>query len=329
LIATLSWLWERLIEPVDRHLQEKIKLTSGAPVVLLPPGLLGLLPLHAAGPGSDGRHFCDHWTVSYAPSVQTLLICRQRLEQRRGAPLKLLAVIDPLGDLPGAAQEGFMLQQWFACADQLILRREQARLAPVLESLPAATHFHASAHGQHDPLEPTESRLVLADEPLRLELLRNTRLDASRLVFLSACESRLAGVRQLPEEFIGLPEGFVQVGAACVVGSLWPIRDDAAYLLASAFYERHLDEHGHERLPPLVALHGAQNWLRNLTFRDLKQLFRVCRRPDGEVVLLQPVKSSAQTKSDPGDAIELLLGPDDEFPYAAPEFWAAFTGTGL
>ena len=50
-------------------------------VVLLAPGLLGLLPLHAAGPGADGRQFGEHWTVSYAPSVRALLTCRQRVHR--------------------------------------------------------------------------------------------------------------------------------------------------------------------------------------------------------------------------------------------------------
>jgi hypothetical protein len=60
LSVTMAWLWERLLAPVHSHLPDVAKLERDAPVVLLPPGLLGMLPLHAAGPGSDGRMFGDH-----------------------------------------------------------------------------------------------------------------------------------------------------------------------------------------------------------------------------------------------------------------------------
>ena len=79
--ATLAWLWERLLEPLHQYLRDQARLAADAPVVLLAPGLLGLLPLHAAGPGADGRQFGEHWTVSYAPSVRALLTCRQRVHR--------------------------------------------------------------------------------------------------------------------------------------------------------------------------------------------------------------------------------------------------------
>ena len=79
---------------------------------------------------------------------------------------------------------------------------DKATLAAVTERLPAATCFHASTHGHHHPIQPTRSGLKLADGELALEDLRHARLKEARLVFLSACESGLAGVHKLPEEFI-------------------------------------------------------------------------------------------------------------------------------
>jgi CHAT domain len=63
------------------------------------------------------------------------------------------------------------------------------------------------------PAALAEGELTMADGELTLEDLRHARLEAARLVFLSACESGLAGVRKLPEEFIGLPAGVVGRGS--------------------------------------------------------------------------------------------------------------------
>lgn len=76
-------------------------------------------------------------------------------------------------------------------------------------------------------------------------------------MFLSARESGLSGVRQLPEEFIGLAAGVHPGGAACVLGSLWPINDGAAFLLSGKVYEIHLDEQSRERCSPVETLAEA------------------------------------------------------------------------
>ena len=166
-------------------------------------------------------------------------------------------------------------------------------------------------------------------------MLHGTKLAAARLVFLSACASGLAGVRQLPQEFIGLPAGFVQAGAACVIASLWPIGDIAALLLASQFYKFHLHPDGRERMAPAAALRAAQGWLRRLSFGQLRQMFPVREEPNGKVLLLQsgwrmtPVGVDQQAGSYANEhAVYLPLGPDGDCPYADPEHWAAFTATG-
>ena len=337
LTATQAWLWERLLAPVHAHL-EKAELSEKAPVVLLAPGLLGLLPLHAAGPAPDGPYFCDYWTVSYAPSIRALLTCRQRVEQRQHLPVKLLAVIDPPSDEPmllGAQQEEPMLRRCFAHGEREILWREQATLAAVLTHLPTATYFHASTHGRHDPMQPRQSQLHLADTPLRLEMLHETRLEAARLVFLSTCESGLSGVRKLPEEFIGLPAGFIQAGAACVLGSLWPINDGTAFLLAGKFYERHLDEQGRELRSPAGALADAQDWLRKVTYGELKRMFPVQTGQHGSSILLSSTRMfsagidvDGTIVSEHKNVIHLPLGDDDDRPFVAPTHWAAFTVMG-
>ena len=334
LTGTLAWLWERLLAPIHGHLRDVTRLASNAPVVLLPPGLLGLLPLHAAGPGPDGRYFGDHWTVSYTPSVRSLLTCQERRDARASQPARLLAAIDPDGSLSGARAEGPMLRERFAAPgrEPVVLTGEEATIVRILGALADATVFHASTHGTHDPWEPARSGVLLSDGALELDMLRHARLDAMRLVFLSACESGLAGVRKLPEEFIGLPTGLVEAGAAAVVGSLWPIGDTSAFLLARRFYDLMFDATGEERLAPATALREACAWLRGVTFGELKQEFPIAHLPAGPVLVLRSARmmpgALEPDRPAPPEAPHLPLGLDDECPFAHPTHWAAFTTTG-
>jgi CHAT domain-containing protein len=61
-----------------------------------------------------------------------------------------------------------------------------------------------------------------------------------RLVVLSACETGLYGIDRDPDEFIGLPGTFTALGAAGVLGTLWPVADTATALLIARFYDLHM-----------------------------------------------------------------------------------------
>ena len=82
---------------------------------------------------------------------------------------------------------------------------------------------------------------------------------------LSACETGLYDTKRNPEEFVGLPATFMQLGAAGVLGTLWQVDDLATALLMAKFYEMHLGE----SLEPPTALGRAQAWLRQATKAEL------------------------------------------------------------
>lgn len=102
---TTGWLWDAAMGPVvDR-------LAGTDAVHVVPCGLLGLLPLHAAWTADHAaptgrRHLVDHLAVSYLPNAQALRACRSTAA---GAGTgRLLAVADPEeGDrsLPGTRVE--------------------------------------------------------------------------------------------------------------------------------------------------------------------------------------------------------------------------------
>ena len=99
-------------------------------------------------------------------------------------------------------------------------------------------------------------------------LLETDGLGRPRLVVLSACETGLYDIDRNPDEFIGLPGTFTALGAAGVLGTLWPVNDTATALLIAKFYDLHMGG----RLAPPTALRQAQLWLRQATNADLAGL---------------------------------------------------------
>ena len=336
-------LWELLLGPLHDQLQA-MKLAPGAPVVVLPPGGLGLLPLHAAwrelppspqgrAPRAGGyarvggevrRYFLDDYTVSYAPSAYALSASRRRLpveDYRRS----LLAVINPTGDLPYAPVEGRAVAAHFEPGAGQSLLEMEATLPAVRNAAAGRSYLHFAGHGRYDWQEVMQSGLSLADgKSLTLaELLAGFDLSRARLVTLSACETGLAEFQQTPDEYLGLPAGFLQAGTPGLVSSLWAVADRSTMLLMERFYRYHLAE----GLAPAPALRQAQCWLQQVTNGQLAGYY------EGLVDQLRNQTAPAPVR--PGltlsDALDLVaahtLQPNAR-PYEHPFFWAAFTLTG-
>ncbi len=71
-----------------------------------------------------------------------------------------------------------------------------------------------------------------------------------------------------------MPGTFTALGAAGVLGTLWPVSDAATALLIAKFYELHMGQ----GLPPPTALYRAQAWLREATNADLATYARVAAK---------------------------------------------------
>ena len=83
----------------------------------------------------------------------------------------------------------------------------------------------------------------------------------ARLAVMSACESGISDYHDLPDEFIGLPAGFLQAGVPRILATLWAIDDRATSLLMVKFYEYLFrGDSGNGRVPlhPAHALRRAQ-----------------------------------------------------------------------
>jgi CHAT domain-containing protein len=244
----LAWLWDTIIAPIAGV------MVSDGPhrVWWLPTGLLGLLPLHAAGyPGQSGA--LDVMISSYVPSLRVLRQARNRRPATRRDCLTVAMshVPDrPDLDLPGAAAEANILG-----GRRLI--DDEATAGDVLAAIQHATWAHFACHGVVDPVSQADSGLVLHDSTLRLSDIGGQRLTEAELAYLSACSTANHGIRYA-DEVLHVASAFQLAGFRHVIASLWPLSDDIATTAADAFYHA---------LPDTPGADDAAATLREVTLR--------------------------------------------------------------
>jgi tetratricopeptide (TPR) repeat protein len=251
--ATLEKLDALLMQPIAEKLS-RLGVPRGAEVIIMPPGRLAILPLHAARRRDEGRrwrYFVDDWAVSCIQSTLLFVSCRKKdFEPRRQEP-SLLAVTNPSEDF--SVWENPAWPQ-FENRRRIDLIGAEAGLERICSELPGWSYLSFYCHGSWDPILPEQSALIVARrEKLSVRKLRQLDLSACRLAFLGACETGLIDLRQTPDEFVGLPTGLIQAGIPGVVASLWPVEAQATNDLVRAFFRLRLGG-----MPSAQALREAQ-----------------------------------------------------------------------
>ncbi|MCG9884536.1 MAG: CHAT domain-containing protein, partial [Cyanobacteria bacterium] len=291
-------LWDNLMAPLIDHL----KRHNHNQAILIPTGLFGLLPLHAAWTDdptrpTDRRYALDEILFTYAPNAQSLVAARA-IANRHPNPDSILAIDNPRQDLPSSEREVMAAVSTFP--RPTILRHQTATTEAVKTALADAATVHFSCHGTTSFSEPLNSGLLMSDGLLTLRDLFALKLTEGnkpgiRLAVLSACETGLPGL-ELADEAIGLPVGMMQAGVAAIVASLWSVSDLSTSLLLRKFYDLWRKE---GKTPP-EALRQAQIWLRDSTDGQKK----------AENMGIRPAN------------------PDDRS-FAHPFHWSAFSYLGL
>ncbi len=109
----------------------------------------------------------------------------------------------------------------------------------ILRVLPESAVAHFACHAFTDWDEPGASHLVLPDhdaEPLSVTDISSLKMDGG-LAYLSAC-STMVGVPELADEAVHITGAFHLAGYHRVIGTLWPVNDLIAAMLARNFYAR-------------------------------------------------------------------------------------------
>lgn len=307
---TTQWLWEAGIGELVTELKGYCDS-----VVLIPTGLLALLPLHAAWTEDESkptkrRFALDELNISYSPSAHALWIARMA----EGRLAESVMVVDnPDGTLHFSEFEIRSVLEVFEQSRHL--SGDEATLDAVKRNIGKASVIHFSTHGVAGWQKAEQSRLKLADTDLILPDIFRLNLDQTRLVVLSACETGVPGL-ELIDEMIGLPSGMMQAGVPGVVGSLWSVSDMSTAILMSQFYRlwRKEGKSLHE------GLRLAQIWLRDSTAQELRDVFESL--VSASEIRLHPDSADAFIK-------RVILEKSSDRPFCHPFFWAAFTYTGI
>ena len=294
--TTTRWLWDAFMGPLTQALKKQAVTQA----VLIPGGLLGLLPLHAAwreDPAAPrGRRYAlDTICFTYAPSARSLQEGREIAA--RALPDLLLAIDNPDGSLKASSEE---VRAALAGFDhKLHLLGGKATKQAVTKALPDYPVLHFSTHGNAGWAEPLQGGLLLADGTLTLDELLDLRLPGARLAVLSACETGVPGTK-LPDEVVSLPAGLMQAGVAGVAASLWSVLDISTAMLMARFYEL---------------------WLRDTTDGEKKAYFQTSL-PEFAALRMPAESADAFFKT-------VVLNDDDAHSFAHPFHWAAFAYTGV
>jgi CHAT domain-containing protein len=186
------------------------------------------------------------------------------LEERRIEPsLKLLLVVNPLGDLAGAEEEGDRIAKLAGGSIEVTqLRQKDATKAAILAALRTGKYdcVHYAGHAFFDPQGPGRSGLICAHEEILsgADLIGISNLPS--LIFFNACEAgRIRGrkdakrkrdsaqPKEKPKpakpatragmESAGVAEALMRGGVANYMSTYWPVDDAAAETFATTFYQ--------------------------------------------------------------------------------------------
>ncbi len=231
---------ERLLfGPTALSLLEELRRAGKRHLCIVPQGPLRYYPWHLLGGVSSplGARF----TVSYLPTLAGLI----EMHVPDGPPRTGVASFgldfagDPRGwdELPRTVEEAERVAE--AMGGRARINREATKAA-VLDALGEARWVHLASHGIHDAGAPAFQRIILdgpagAEGELAAHELLALDLRGLEGVSLSACETALGRFDEA-DNVRGLPASLMLAGAAGIVGTLWPVRDDTSADFFEGFY---------------------------------------------------------------------------------------------
>lgn len=289
----LPALSQTIMQPLRESLDHLDLATY--PVALIPCGLLGAFPLHAApvsvtlASGQDVEiPFQETCALTYQASAAAFTAARRAVETLpEHGPVIMVGDPRPtvLPTLPWAQAEAQAIVQVATNAriagSRAMLAEDATRdgvmamLARIRDSGRGAWVGVAS-HGHADPTDPHRCFMVLAaSERLTLADMQRQRLLAGvRLFNASGCVTGLGDLETAPDELSSFAGGALQAGAAGVFATQWAVNDRATALLMLRFAHEWVGAGAQSSLAPTVALRAAVSWLRQATPSEINAFTR-------------------------------------------------------
>ena len=244
-----------LLHPTHRELLENDRDT---PLILIHDEEASRIPWETLRLGKAGDYLPAQGPgLSRQYATGNLSVAKWIEARRRDEKLRVLLIVNPTGDLPGAADEGARVRALFEGRRDVVLtevREAEATRARLLDHFRSGLFdvVHYAGHAFFDPASPEHSGLICAPRDERNpSVLSGADVAAlgqlPMLVFFNACES--ARVRGLPRGgkgkghpdrlrgLVSVAEAFMRGGVANFLGTYWPVGDEAAAKFAETFYQ--------------------------------------------------------------------------------------------
>lgn len=183
-------------------------------------------------------------------AASNLPVARFSERRRSDHLLTMLLVVNPTGDLPGAAREGARVRDIFRSLPDgqlTLIEGRAATRARLLAEFESGDYdvVHYAGHAAFEPATPQASGLTVSDGVITgTDLGSLAQLPA--LVFFNACESaRVRGTRRAGLSAsratalaagVSVAEAWLRAGIANFIGTYWPVSDAAAETCATQFY---------------------------------------------------------------------------------------------
>lgn len=271
--------WHHFWQPIAE------KLPSNKRIWFSPDGVFSRInPLTLWDPGAS-TYLSDQLDLHFLFNVKELAI---KPVQKLG-DIKSMALYNPMEEegaehhITHGRKETEGIAQLFPAAEKRIYHGKQATIKQ-FSSSEATDLIHITTHGRlldqdtssevWDKEEFPPHEILLEDEPLSLSTIdfsdangqaepmsgdeiSQMKLQNTKLVVLSACQSS-ASMQLHGHGSFGLVRAFKLAGVSSIIGSLWPVEEEAAYLLMRHFYKHLVEFHD-----PKTALKAAQELLKS------------------------------------------------------------------
>lgn len=240
--APLRRLYEHLVGPVEAG----GALAGVSRLIVVPHAELHYLPFAALVRRGDvtvrDEFLIERYEITYAPSASVWTRLGDRVRPQAGG---VLALAPRAGVLPGSREEVEAIRALYG-REATVLTNAAASEPAFRAAAPRYGIVHLATYGvlnKHNPLFSFVELNPGADADGRLEVheVFGLALNA-RLLVLSACQTALASgaVSDVPagDDWVGLVRAFLNVGAANVIATLWPVEDRSTARLMERLHRR-------------------------------------------------------------------------------------------
>lgn len=253
-------LYSILFKPIEKIIDQNVKY-----ILIIPSGLIYYVPFQALIYPSNGtfHYLVEKYTISYQNGNTVLnTLTRMRLNVHN---YRLLALGDPDGSLPNAAEEIQAIKNEFPGASKTFLGKNATK--DVLFKYSGDYNIiHFATHARLNYFNTYQSYILLAkSKKYSKKLTRNDiysnkmKLNGVELVTLSACETGV-GEKNPKSEVENIANAFLRRNVSSVVASLWSVSDVSTKELMVYFYKNI------KTIPKSEALREAQLYLLKNTY---------------------------------------------------------------